>query len=78
MSIINSSTTHHNRPGERNFAKQLFIGLAVLVAAAILVAVLVGQKQEAKPAGTATTVESRAAPVSPGSAPEPISEQPKK
>lgn len=78
MSTIDSSTTHHSRPGERQFANKLFIGLAILIVAAILIALVAGQKREMKPAGTAPV--GGASSSSPGNSttPEPISEQPKK
>ena len=51
MSTINSSTTGHSRPGERNFAKKLFIGLIILVIAAFAISFFVGQKRDLRPAG---------------------------
>ncbi len=84
MNTINSSTTHHSRPQERKFANKLFIGLGLLVVAAILVALIVGQKREVKPAGTAASTEASStkpadatAKSNTSSAPESISEQPK-
>ncbi len=46
MSIVDSSTTGHSRPQERKVAKQLYIGIIVLVVAAMVIFLIVGQKKE--------------------------------
>jgi cellobiose-specific phosphotransferase system component IIC len=49
MSIINSSTTGHSKVKERKFSNRLFIGLIALVLAAIVIALIAGQKKELNP-----------------------------
>ncbi len=62
MSIIDSSTTGHNRKSERKFSNKLFIGLIALVLAAIVVALIAGQKKELNPTPTENkAVESNSA-----------------
>ncbi|MBC7742546.1 MAG: hypothetical protein H7061_10125 [Bdellovibrionaceae bacterium] len=62
MSIIDSSTTGHSRPQERKFSNRLFIGIIALVAVAMVVALIMGQKKELSPTvqGKPATQESKA------------------
>ena len=46
MSIVDSSTTGHSRPAERKVAKQLYIGIILLVVAAMVIFLIVGQKKD--------------------------------
>ncbi|MBC7419249.1 MAG: hypothetical protein H7328_00845 [Bdellovibrio sp.] len=71
MSIINSSTTGHNRPQERKFSNKLFIGLILGVVAAVVIFLIVGQRKDMKIQPT----ENKATESSTGSAPLPVQDQ---